>query len=159
LKVIDISPERQYITSCDCERRKKNKMVEVELARILINEHSDQQIIYLREKNGKRAFSIVIGIFEALAINRIINQRKAERPLTHELIISMLHALGAKITRCLVSDLKDNTYYAILTLEHNGKTVEIDARPSDSITLALHENAPIFVADDIMDKVTEVEEK
>ncbi|MFH1421697.1 MAG: bifunctional nuclease family protein [Planctomycetota bacterium] len=133
-------------------------MVEVELARILINEHSDQQIIYLREKNGKRIFPIVIGIFEALAINRIINQGNIERPLTHELIIRMLNSLNIKITRCYVNDLKDNTYFALLSLEHDGKTVEIDARPSDSITLALHENAPIFVDDSIMNQVAETED-
>lgn len=128
-------------------------MVEVELSRIVIDETSDEQVIVLREKSGKRSFPIVIGIFEALAINRVVNGRQAPRPLTHELLVSMLHSLGAKLTRCLVSDLKDNTYYAILTVESNGKTYEIDARPSDAITLSLHEKAAIFVEESVMDSV------
>ena len=128
-------------------------MVEVELSRIVIDETSDEQIIVLKEKGGGRSFSIVIGIFEALAINRIVNEKTYPRPLTHELAISMLHTLGTKITRCLVSDLKKGTYYAILSLEQNGTTYEVDARPSDAITLALHEKTPIFVEDSVMDSV------
>ena len=75
------------------------------------------------------------------------------RPLTHELLVSVLHTLGAKLTRCTVSDLKDNTYYAILTIEREGKTYSVDARPSDGITLALHEKAAIFVEDSVMNSV------
>jgi bifunctional DNase/RNase len=133
-------------------------MVEVELSRIVIDETSDEQIIVLKEKGANRSFSIVIGIFEALAINRIVNEKAYPRPLTHELVVSMLHTLGAKITRCLVSDLKNGTYYAILTLEQNGKTFEVDARPSDAITLALHEKTPIYVEESVMDSVSTQEE-
>ena len=132
-------------------------MVEVELARIVIDETSDEQVIVLKEKNGRRSFPIVIGIFEALAINRIVNDRQMPRPLTHELLISVLQALGAKLIRCLVSDLKDNTYYAIMTVEREGRVYEIDARPSDAITLALHEKAGIFVEDSVMDSVAKEE--
>ena len=114
-------------------------MVEVSLSRIVIDETSDEQVIVLKEKEGNRSFPIVIGIFEALAIKRIVDGRQISRPLTHELLISIMHSLGARLTRCLVSDLRDNTYYAILTLERNGQMHEIDARPSDAITLALHD--------------------
>ncbi len=132
-------------------------MVEVELSRIVINEASDEQVIYLKEKNGKRSFAILIGIFEALAINRVVNNRPLPRPLTHELLVSILHTLGARVTRCLVSDLRDNTYYAILTVEKDGKTYEIDARPSDAVTLAIHEKADIYVEDVVMDAVAKEE--
>jgi bifunctional DNase/RNase len=133
-------------------------MVEVELSRIIINETSDEQIIMLREKDGKRSFPIVIGIFEAFAIKRVVNDRRISRPLTHELLVSVVHSLGARLTRCLVSDLKDNTYYAILTLERDGKKYEVDARPSDAIALALYEKAAIFVEESVMDAVAKEEE-
>jgi len=132
-------------------------MIEVELSRIVIDETSDEQVIVLKEKGGRRSFPIVIGIFEALAINRVISERQMPRPLTHELLVSVLHTFGAKLTRCLVSDLRNNTYYAILTLQHDGKTFEVDARPSDAITLALHEKAAIFVEDSVMDSVAREE--
>jgi len=134
-------------------------MVEVELSRIVIDETSDEQIIVLKEKNGTRALTIVIGIFEALAINRIVNERTLARPLTHELLISMLNTLGAKIVRCLVSDLKDNTYFAILTLERGEETFEVDARPSDAITLSLHAKADIFVDENVMNLAAKDEGK
>ena len=134
-------------------------MVEVELSRIVIDETSDEQVIVLKEKKGKRSFPIVIGIFEALAINRVINEREMPRPLTHELLISVLHTFDAQLTRCLVSDLRNNTYYAILTIKRDGVTYEVDARPSDAITLALHEKAAIFVEDSVMDSVAREEGK
>ncbi len=128
-------------------------MVEVTLARIVINETSDEQVIVLKEKNGKRSFPIVIGIFEALAINRIVNERQLPRPLTHELLVSVVQTLGGEITRCVVTELKNNTYYALLSVERDGQTYEIDSRPSDAITLALHESAQIFVDESVMDAV------
>jgi bifunctional DNase/RNase len=101
-------------------------MVEVTLSRIVINETSDEQVIVLKEKDGKRSFPIVIGIFEALAINRIVNERQLPRPLTHELLVSVVHTLGGRITRCVVTELKNNTYFALLTVERDGQTFEID---------------------------------
>lgn len=128
-------------------------MIEVQLSRIIINETSNEQVIVLKEKGGKRSFPIVIGIFEAFAINRVVNKTEPPRPLTHELLISVLRHLGAKIARCVVSDLKESTYYATLSIERDGQIVDVDARPSDAITLALHEKAAIFVEDAVMDSV------
>jgi len=133
-------------------------MVEVALSRIVINETSDEQIIVLKEKDGRRSFPIVIGIFEALAINRIVNGRELPRPLTHELLVSVVHTLGGDITRCVVTELKNNTYFALLSIERDGQTFEIDARPSDAITLALHEGAQIFVDESVMDAVATEED-
>lgn len=133
-------------------------MVEVTLSRIVINETSDEQVIVLREKEGKRSFPIMIGIFEALAINRIVNERQLPRPLTHELLVSVVHTLGGRITRCVITELKNNTYFALLTVERGGETFEIDSRPSDAITLALHEDAQIFVDESVMDAVATEEE-
>ena len=130
-------------------------MVEVQLARIVIRETSDQQCIYLREKQGERQFPIVIGIFEAWAIDRKVRDRKTPRPMTHDLMASLVQSLDARLERVVVSELKDNTFYARLVLRRTGQaqTIDVDARPSDAIALAVHLDAPIFVAEGVLESV------
>ncbi len=130
-------------------------MVEMELARIVIRETSDQQCIYLREKAGERQFPIVIGIFEATAIDRKVRERETPRPMTHDLMASIVGALGATLERVVVSDLRNNTFYARLVLRQRGSDdlVEVDARPSDAIALAVHLDAPIFVEESVLHSV------
>jgi bifunctional DNase/RNase len=130
-------------------------MIEVQLARIVIRETSDQQSIYLREKVGERQFPIVIGIFEAWAIDRRVRDRKTPRPMTHDLMASIVDAMGAKLDRVLISDLRNNTFYAklVLTRRDGDEPVEVDARPSDAIALAVHLDAPIFVEDRVLESV------
>ena len=129
-------------------------MIEMQLARIVIRETSDQQSVYLREKDGERQFPIVIGIFEAWAIDRRVRDRKTPRPMTHDLMASLVGALGAKLDRVIISELKNNTFYAKLVLaRRGGETIDVDARPSDAIALAVHLDAPIFVEDRVIESV------
>jgi bifunctional DNase/RNase len=129
-------------------------MIEMQLARIVIRETSDQQSVHLREKDGERQFPIVIGLFEAVAIDRCVRDRKTKRPMTHDLMTSLLPALGAKLDRVIISDLKENTFYATLVLTNAaGEKVEVDARPSDAIALAVHVDAPIFVEERVIESV------
>jgi bifunctional DNase/RNase len=130
-------------------------MVEMQLARIVIRETSDQQSVVLREKDGDRQFPIVIGLFEAVAIDRCVRDRKTKRPMTHDLMASLVPALGATLERVIISDLRENTFYATLILTRAGSSqpVEVDARPSDAIALAVHVNAPIFVQDRVLESV------
>ncbi len=130
-------------------------MIEVVLSRIVIRETSDQQRIYLREKGGDRQFPIVIGIHEAAAIDRKVRDRMAPRPMTHDLFASVVQELGAELERVVVSELKQNTFYARMVLRPRDATdvVEVDARPSDAIAIATHLGAPLFVADDVLDAV------
>jgi len=129
-------------------------MIEMQLARIVIRETSDQQSVHLREKDGERQFPIVIGLFEAVAIDRCVRDRKTKRPMTHDLMMSLLPALGAKLDRVIISDLKENTFYATLVLTNAaGEKVEVDARPSDAIALAVHVDAPIFVEERVIESV------
>ncbi len=129
-------------------------MIEVQLSRIVIRETSDQQTVYLREKDGSRQFPIVIGLFEAVAIDRCVRERKTKRPMTHELMASLLPALGAKLDRVVISDLRENTFYAKLVLAGAaGSPVEIDSRPSDAIALAVQVAAPIFVEERVIESV------
>jgi bifunctional DNase/RNase len=129
-------------------------MIEMQLSRIVIRETSDQQSVHLREKDGSRQFPIVIGIFEAWAIDRRVRDRKTPRPMTHDLMASLVDALGGKLARIVISDLKNNTFYAKLIFEKpDGETVEVDARPSDAIALAVHLDAPIFVDETVIEAV------
>ena len=126
--------------------------IEVELSRIIINETSDQQVIVLKERNGKRSFPIVIGIFEIFAIDRRLKGIKPPRPMTHDLMDGVINSLGAKIEKILINDLRNHTFYAIITLSLDGQLVEIDSRPSDAIALGVVAKAPIFVADQVLDQ-------
>lgn len=126
-------------------------MVRVELARIVINEKTDdEQQITLREADGTRELSIFVGIFEASAIERIVKERPSERPLTHDLVVAIVENLEGKIVRAVIDDLKDDTYYAKVVLKRGKDEIAVDARPSDAITLALKVEAPIYVADKVM---------
>jgi bifunctional DNase/RNase len=130
-------------------------MIEMQLARIVIRETSDQQSIHLKEKDGDRQFPIVIGMFEAMAIDRRVRDRRMPRPMTHDLMASIVSSLGATLDRVVISELKNNTFYAKLHLSHRGSSepAEIDARPSDAIALAVHLDAPIFVEDRVIESV------
>lgn len=127
--------------------------VQVELKRIIITEASEQQVIYLKEVNGERAFPIVIGLTEALAIDRRLKGQPTPRPQTHELLSSVIEKLEGRLERIVINDLQDHTFFARLVIRQNGKTVEIDSRPSDAIALGVSNNVPIFVAEHVLDEV------
>jgi bifunctional DNase/RNase len=129
-------------------------MVRVELSRIVINEKTDEQQIWLREADGTREFSIVIGLFEVFAIDRLVKERPSERPLTHDLLVSVVEQLEAKIVRSVIDDLRDDTYYAKVVLKRGKDEFAVDARPSDAITLALKADVPIYVAEKVMNAVS-----
>ena len=128
--------------------------VEVELSRIIINETSDQQIIVLKERHGERAFPIVIGIVEIFAIDRRLKGIVPPRPMTHDLLASVIDSLGAKVERIVVDDLRHHTFYAKIYLKVNGNTIIVDSRPSDAIALCAAIKAPIFVADHVFDQTS-----
>jgi len=129
--------------------------VEVELSRIIINEQSDQQIIVLKERHGQRGFPIVIGIVEIFAIDRRLKGIKPPRPMTHDLLDSVIDNLGAKIEKIIINDLRNHTFYAQIHLSSNGRTVKIDSRPSDAIALGAASNIPIFVAEHVFEKTSQ----
>lgn len=128
--------------------------VQVELSRLIINETSDQQVVFLKERGGERGFPIVIGIVEIFAIDRRLKGIKPPRPMTHDLLEQILTALDAKIEKMVITDLQQHTFYAKLYLRYNGELIEIDSRPSDAIALSVAAKAPIFVADHVFDKAS-----
>ena len=130
-----------------------DRMVECELARIIINDNAEHQYIFLREKTGERTFPIVISVFEAVAIDRFVKDQRPPRPLTHELLFSILQQLGITIERTEVTKLEQSTFFANLVLKRGDQKLDVDARPSDAIALAVRSGAPIFVHEDVIDEV------
>ena len=96
-------------------------MIKMELARIMISETSDHQIIVLKESDGQRSFPIVIGLHEAWAIDRAVKGIPTPRPLTHDLINNVIEGLGAGLSQIIISDLRNNTFYAKLLVQMNGE--------------------------------------
>lgn len=133
-------------------------LVEMELSRVLIREDSDQQLIFLKEVDGEREFPIVIGTAEALAIDRRLKGIESPRPLTHDLIFNVIHGLDGKLEQIVISDLRQImvnqvpqfTYFALLIVRHREEIVEIDARPSDAVALAVSQNTPVYVAENVL---------
>lgn len=125
----------------------------MELARVIISETNDEQVIVLKESQGERAFPIVIGIWEAVAIDRNLKQKKTPRPMTHDLIENVIRGLDAQLEKIVVSDLRDRTFYAKLVLRKNGQVFEVDSRPSDAIAIAVQMRAPIYVEEKVLEEV------
>lgn len=126
-------------------------MIEMELNKIVIDEKRHDQLIVLKERNGARVLPIVIGLSEASAIKLKISGFNPPRPLTHDLLHSMVNNLSATIDKIIIDKLEENTFHAKIILKAaDGSVKMIDARPSDSIALAVRANAPIFVEDSIV---------
>ena len=107
----------------------------------------------LKEQNGSRSFPIVIGIVEIFAIDRRLKGIAAPRPMTHDLMQNVISGMGGRIQRIVVNDLRNHTFYALISIEIDGRLVEIDARPSDAIAIGVATSAPLYVADHVFDKV------
>jgi len=126
-------------------------MVEMELNKIVIDEKRHDQLIVLKEKEGDRVLPIVIGLPEASAIKLKISGFQPPRPLTHDLLHNTIEHLEASIEKIIIDKLEENTFHAkIVVRTANGTSKVIDARPSDSIALAVRAHAPIFVEDEII---------
>jgi bifunctional DNase/RNase len=131
--------------------------VQMTLSRIIISEISDNQVIYLKEVNGDRQFPILIGVFEATSIDRRVRaDHRPARPLTHDLVVATAEALGAEIDSVAISELRDATYYAQLRLKRDGELIEIDARPSDAVAVAVTFDPPlpIYVAEEVLEEAS-----
>ena len=126
-------------------------MVEMELNKIIIDEKRHDQIIVLKEKNSDKLLPIVIGINEASAIKMKLSNIEPPRPLTHDLVKSIMDSLDAKLESVVIDKIEDNTFFAKLSIkDSSGQIKIIDSRPSDSIALALRSDAKIFVEEDVL---------
>jgi hypothetical protein len=128
-------------------------MIQVELSRIIIDEKRQDQVIVLKEKDGDRQIPIVIGFMEASSIKIKISGVDVPRPMTHDLLVTMMQALGARLERVVIDKLVNNTFHAKLEVKSKeGQITMVDSRPSDSIALAVRFKAPIFVVDEVLQK-------
>ena len=128
-------------------------MIQVTVDSIRASLMSQHRVVILKEVDSERYLPIWIGPFEAEAITLELQQVELARPLTHDLLKAVITEMGAKVSHVLVSDLHDDTFYARIVLDNNGQPLEIDSRPSDSIALAVRAEAPIFVAESVMERV------
>jgi len=133
----------------------------MELYEIKIDESHwrQQQIIVLKEKGGERTLTIVIGLFEAQAIYIKVNNVPPPRPFSHDLMIDLINQLGGKLERVLVDELKLDTFHAKLFVRNeDGKELVVDSRPSDAIALAIRSGCPIYVNEDVLEKINHEEQ-
>jgi len=128
-------------------------MIEVRVNGIFLTQSQASGII-LKEKEGERTLPIVIGEYEAQSIALALEDLKPPRPITHDLTVNLLDSVGAAIESVLISELKENTYYAVIRIQKDLETIEVDARPSDAIALAVRLGSNIFVNDSVMDQAS-----
>ena len=127
-------------------------MIEMRVAHLGIDRSTNTPVVILREVDGDRALPILIGAPEATAIAMVMQGQRAPRPLTHDLLKQVMKGLGGDLRRVVITDLRDNTYFAELFIHREDHVFQVDARPSDSIALALRLEAPIFTNDSVLDQ-------
>jgi len=130
--------------------KKPKTMIEMKVTSILLDTKSNIPIVVLKSKTNSKSLPIGIGIFEASAIALKLDGVNSPRPLTHDLMKSIIEKLNAKVAKIHINALKDNTFYAKILLEAAQKKLNIDCRPSDAIALALRTDSPIFVEEKII---------
>jgi bifunctional DNase/RNase len=128
------------------------KEIEFKIKGLMMDPLTNSPIVVLQDVNSDTLLPIWVGIFEANAIALQIEKIDTPRPMTHDLIKGVLNQLDAKVTKIVVTELKDNTFYALIFLNVADKVITIDSRPSDAIALALRTDSPIFVTDEVISK-------
>ncbi len=131
-------------------------LIKMTVRGIALDPITNMPIIILKDVDERKALPIWVGIFEANAIALELEKVSTPRPMTHDLLKSVLDGLGATVRQVIVNDLKDNTFFAVIELSYNGNVVNIDSRPSDAIALALRVNAPIFVTEKVVSQAKSV---
>lgn len=129
-------------------------MNQVKVASLGLDKATNTPVVILQEMDGERVLPIWIGPGEASAIAMELAGMKFSRPLTHDLFTALLQGLGTELQRVLITKVVDNTYHAELILRRDGEMVSIDARPSDSIAIALRAKAPIYAHDDLLEQAS-----
>ncbi len=127
-------------------------MVEMSVESVRINLATNQRVVILKDEQGDRYLFIWIATAEAYSIAMELQGTTSVRPLTHDLLKSVIAELGGKVTSVIINDLTDDIFYARLVLDANGRHVEVDSRPSDAIALAVRTKVPIFVAENVLDR-------
>jgi bifunctional DNase/RNase len=134
-----------------------NDELQVEIKGLMLDPSSNVPIVILRDISSQLFLPIWIGVFEANAIALRLEGVEPPRPMTHDLLRSVLEQLGGRIEKIVISDLKESTFFALIHVQNHDRKVEIDARPSDAIALAIRTDSPIFVLRSVLDKAQAVD--
>src|SRR5579859_2975319 len=134
-------------------------MIEVTIDSIRVSLMSQHRIVILKETASERYLPIWIGPCEADAITVELQEHEVPRPLTHDLLKSMISQLGAEVVQVVINELRNDVYYARIVLNQNGKRLEVDSRPSDAIALAVRVHVPIYVDESVMEKAASLPEQ
>jgi hypothetical protein len=129
------------------------------IAGLTVDPMTNSPIVILKEIGGERTLPIWIGLLEATAIASELEGIKFSRPMTHDLLKNIMSLMDVKVNKIEVCDLKNNTYFALIYIDHKGKEISIDARPSDALALSLRMGAPIFVSEDVIKKSSQIDLK
>ena len=129
-----------------------NELVAMSIKGLMLDPVSNSPIVVLKDDDEKFFLPIWVGIFEANAIALQLENITTPRPMTHDLLRNMIAELNARVLRIVINDLRDSTFFAQIRLAVGNNTLEVDARPSDAIALALRTEAPIFVAQSVLDQ-------
>ena len=132
-------------------------LIEMTIKGLMVDPITNTPIVILKDKDGDRVLPIWVGVFEANAIALQIENVATPRPMTHDLLRNIITDLDGQVDRIVVSDLKDNTFFALIHLTVKGEGVAVDARPSDAIALALRTRAPILVEESVIDNARTVD--
>jgi bifunctional DNase/RNase len=124
--------------------------VEMKIRGLMMDPVTNMPIVILRDSAGSAVLPIWVGIYEANAIALEIEKVNTPRPMTHDLIRNLLMGLDTRVSRVVVNDLREDTFYAVIWLERDGQVISIDSRPSDALALALRVDCPIFVEEDVL---------
>jgi bifunctional DNase/RNase len=141
----------------DQEQRPNTEAVQMKVKGLMLDPTSNLPIVILRDESSNSFLPIWIGVFEANAIALRIEGVETPRPMTHDLMRSFLVDLGVKVTKILISDLRENTFFAEIHLTIGQRELKIDSRPSDALALALRTEAPIFVRQTVLDKAQAID--
>ncbi len=134
-------------------------MVEVTIDSIRVSLMSQHRVVILKDVSGERYLPIWIGPCEADAITVTLQEVEVPRPLSHDLMKSIISDLGGSVEQIVISDLKNEVFYAKIVIDVNGQTIEIDSRPSDALALAVRVRVPIYVSENVMEKAVQPEEE
>ena len=124
--------------------------IEMKIRGLMVDPSTNMPIVLLKDPQSEALLPIWVGLYEANAIAMEVEKPQTPRPMTHDLLKNLIHGLNAQVQRIVVTELKDDTFYAVIWMEQDGEIVALDARPSDALALALRTDCPIFVDEDVL---------
>ena len=124
--------------------------IEMKIRGLMVDPSTNMPIVLLKDPQSEALLPIWVGLYEANAIALEVEKSQTPRPLTHDLLKNLIHGLNAHVQRVVVTELKDDTFYAVIWMEQNGEVIALDSRPSDALALALRTDCPIFVDEDVL---------